>query len=186
MSRPRSSERRLDRRIEAAREEVLRPLTRQDVAEVVASVMRGMDGGGPVGDLGLGAELEALNRFIRHARQEVSGIAAPGGRPRSAADDLDVLSADAAEMRGHIGDAVDSLRELAGRVEPGSAEVLASVAAQLCEAAAVADANRQRIAVLVRTLLHVGERISALVESPVDGTPVHAGGTTGSHVSTRS
>lgn len=181
MSRSRS-EHHLDRHIEAAHEEARRPLTRQDVAEVVASVMRGMDGGGPAGDLGLKAELEALNRFIRRARQEVSGIAPPGGRPMPATDDLDVLSADAAEMRGRVGDAVDSLRELAGRADPGSADALASVAAHLCEAAALADANRRRVAVLVRTLLHVGERISALVEPPVDGAPAHpvqAGGDAG-------
>lgn len=154
-------------RIDAAAAEARSPLTRPEVAEIVASVLRSMEGDVSAVDLKLYAELEALARFIQHARREIASIrgAEAGGPIPAATDELDAVVGATEDATNRIMDCCDVVQGVAGRVDPESGAILVDAVTRIYEACNFQDVTGQRISKVVRTLKHIEGKIETLVET---------------------
>jgi chemotaxis protein CheZ len=154
-------------RIDAAAAEARTPLTRPEVSEIVASVLRSMEGDVSAVDLKLYAELEALARFIQHARREIASIrgAEAGGPIPAATDELDAVVGATEDATNRIMDCCDVVQGVAGRVDPESGAVLVDAVTRIYEACNFQDVTGQRISKVVRTLKHIEGKIETLVET---------------------
>lgn len=154
-------------RIDAAAAEARSPLTRPEAAEIVASVLRSMEGDVSAVDLKLYAELEALARFIQHARREIASIrgAEAGGPIPAATDELDAVVGATEDATNRIMDCCDVVQGVAGRVDPESGAVLTDAVTRIYEACNFQDVTGQRISKVVRTLKHIEGKIETLVET---------------------
>ncbi|WP_207476448.1 protein phosphatase CheZ [Arenibaculum pallidiluteum] len=154
-------------RIDAARAEARQPLTRPEVAEIVASVLRSMEGDVSSMDLKLYAELESLARFIQHTRREIAAIRGEdsGNRIPNATDELDAVVGATEDATNRIMDSCDVVQAIAGRVGGDDGAQLVDAVTRIFEACNFQDVTGQRITKVVRTLKHIETRIEALVEA---------------------
>lgn len=158
----------LDAEIGAAREEARRPLDRAEVADIVASVLHSMEGDVSSLDLKLYAELEALARYIQHAKREIAQI-----RPDdlaaehipSAAGELDAVVGATEDATNRIMDACDAIQAVADGLDEQPRAALVDAVTRIFEACNFQDVTGQRITKVVRTLKHIERKIEVLVEA---------------------
>lgn len=153
--------------IAAAAEEARRPLSREEVADIVSSVLTGMEGDVSSVDLKLYAELEALARYIHHAREEIAQVR-PDDLTEShiprATDELDAVVGATEEATNRIMDACDEIQAVAAGLDPQQAAALTGAVTRIFEACNFQDVTGQRITKVVHTLRHIEQRIGILVE----------------------
>ena len=143
-----------------------RPLTREDVAEILAQVVGSMEGDVSALDLKIYRELESLVQYIEAAKNEIASI-----RPQelgadfivSATDELDAVVGSTEEAAGRILDAAEAIQTVAEELEPAVQEKIIDQVTEIFEASNFQDLTGQRITKVVKTLKHIESRIEALV-----------------------
>ncbi len=153
-------------KLEQAREDAERPLSREEVAEIITEVVMSMSGDLTPLDLKVYKELNGLAGFIQAARHEIAEI-----RPQeigseyipTATDELDAVVMSTEEATGRILDSAEQLMTIAGEQEDAFQEKLTEIAMAIFEASNFQDVTGQRITKVVRTLKHIETKIDALI-----------------------
>ena len=113
-------------------------------------------------------ELEALARYIERAKREVRAIRCDDIATRHiplASGELDAIGSHLEEATGVILDACEGL-EAAGRGAGGEAEAaIAGAVTRIYEACSFQDITGQRITKVVKTLKHIEERVTRLLDA---------------------
>jgi chemotaxis protein CheZ len=155
-------------RLEQARAEAMTPLSRDEVTEIVHQVIGSLAGDISIHDLKLYAELEALARYIQHARCEIAAIRPDEIRDAhipSATDELDAVVGATETATNTIMDACDQITAIAGHLSGDDANRLVDLVTQVFEACNFQDITGQRITKVVRTLRSIEAKVEALVEA---------------------
>jgi chemotaxis protein CheZ len=158
----------LHQRLALARDETRQPFGREEVAEIVTAVLTTMEGDVSSNDLKLYGELEALARYIQHAKREIAAI-----RPddissehiASATDELDAVIGATEDATNLIMDSCDVIGALAGKVEPEIGAELTGAVTKIFEACNFQDITGQRITKVVRTLRYIEDKVDALIQA---------------------
>ena len=153
-------------RIDEAHRAAGEPLSREDVAAILAEVVGSMEGDVSALDLKLYRELDSLARYIQTAKAEIAAI-----RPdqisedfiNSATDELDAVVNATEEATGRILDAAEEIMNVSGGVEGEAGEKLMELATDIFEASNFQDITGQRITKVVKTLKHIEAKVDALV-----------------------
>ncbi|QQP88814.1 protein phosphatase CheZ [Skermanella sp. TT6] len=158
----------LHQRLALARDEIRQPFAREEVAGIVTAVLTSMEGDVSAADLKLYGELEALARYIQHAKREIAAI-----RPddigsehiASATDELDAVVGATEDATNRIMDSCDVIGAIAGKVDPENGAALTAAVTAIFEACNFQDITGQRITKVVRTLKHIEGRIDVLIQA---------------------
>ncbi len=166
MSAP-AADRTLLAKIDQARRDADRPVTREDVTEIIGQVVGSMAGDISAIDLKVYQELESLARYIQAARAEIAAIRPDeiGGDYISAAtDELDAVVTATEDATGRILDSAENIQTIAGTIEEPAQSQIIDLVTGIFEASNFQDITGQRISKVVRTLKHIEAKIDALVE----------------------
>ncbi|MEO3433123.1 protein phosphatase CheZ [Inquilinus sp. CAU 1745] len=156
----------LVRRLDEARRESEKPLTREEIADIVAQVMGSMDGDITALDIRIYQELESLAGYIQTARSEIAAIRPDDIRLDhipAATDELDAIVGATEEATGRILDAAEQIQTIAEGLEEPARSQLFDLSTGIFEASNFQDITGQRIGKVVRTLKHIETKIEALV-----------------------
>lgn len=156
----------LVRRLDEARRESEKPLTREEIADIVAQVMGSMDGDITALDIRIYQELESLAGYIQTARSEIAAIRPDDIRLDhipAATDELDAIVGATEEATGRILDAAEQIQTIAETLEEPARSQLFDLSTGIFEASNFQDITGQRIGKVVRTLKHIETKIEALV-----------------------
>ncbi len=174
----------LQREIKAAHEAVKRPLSAEDVAQIVRQVVGSLEGDVSAADLKFYSELEDLARYIRQAKHEIASI-----RPKdistdyipTATDELDAVVGATEDATNKIMDVCDEMSAIAETCTPEIKDQLVGCTTKIFEACNFQDITGQRITKVVEALKHIDAKIEALVKAmgdeihhSGDGTDDHA------------
>ncbi|WP_242390546.1 protein phosphatase CheZ [Pararhodospirillum photometricum] len=119
-----------------------------------------------LGGLRLVDEIRALADYIDTARRDLVALRPQDIQERfipTAADELDAIVQATESATEDIMDAVESLEEVTGRLDPEDADALRAATTRIYEACAFQDITGQRITKVVRTLKAIEERVSAML-----------------------
>ncbi|MFC7331809.1 protein phosphatase CheZ [Rhodocista pekingensis] len=156
----------LQERLDSARTQAGQPLTREEVAEIVSSVVASMGGDISQTEVKLYSELEALARYINNAKKEIAAI-----RPADiheehiprATDELDAVVGHTEEATNRIMDACDQIMAMSGEVPGEVSNRLMMITTGIYEACNFQDITGQRISKVVRALKHIEAKVEALL-----------------------
>lgn len=158
----------LQESLEAAAAEAAKPLTREEVTEIIQAVCATMEGDVSVTDLKLYGELQSLARYIQHAKQEIAAIRPDeisSSHIPSATDELDAVVGATEEATNQIMDACDAISDIATRVDSESGAALTQSVTSIFEACNFQDITGQRITKVVKTLKHIETKVEALLRA---------------------
>lgn len=156
----------LQQRLDTARVEARQPLSREEVATIVASVLSSMGGDLGQHDLHVYAELEGLARFINNAKREIAAIQPSDIHSEHiplATDELDAVVGATEDATNRIMDACDQMMALAGDVPAEVSNKLMDITTGIYEACNFQDITGQRITKVVRALKHIEQKVEALL-----------------------
>jgi len=156
----------LRQRLDTAFAEAAQPLTREEVTEIVRSILGSMDGDISATDLRLYKEVVDLAKFIENAKNELASLQPEEIRDehiRSATDELDAVVGATEKATFAIFDSCDAISALAGQAEPAIAGKLNDEITKIFEACNFQDITGQRITKVVRTLKHIESKIDMIV-----------------------
>ncbi len=144
----------------------MQTVSREEITEVVSSLLATMEGDLSDDNLKLYAELESLAKYITTAKSEIAAL-----RPDEitaqhlpkATDELDAIVGATEEATNSILGAMESLENLAGELSPEMGEKVSEAVTQVYEACNFQDITGQRITKVVKTLKHIEEKVEALV-----------------------
>jgi chemotaxis protein CheZ len=144
----------------------MQTVSRDEIAEVVSSLLATMEGDLSDDNLKLYAELESLAKYITTAKSEIAAL-----RPDEitaqhlpkATDELDAIVGATEVATNSILGAMESLENLAGELPPEFGEKVSDAVTQVYEACNFQDITGQRITKVVRALKHIEEKVDALV-----------------------
>lgn len=175
----------LRQRIDAAHTEAAQPLSREEVGDIVREMLATLQGDVSAQDLGLYKELEALARYIQHARREIAAIRPADIRDchlPTAHDELDAVVGATETATFAIFDACDAIGVIAGSIDGEQGVKLTEQITRIFEACNFQDITGQRITKVVKALKHIEAKIDALVAAfgesalgAVDADPEPAG-----------
>lgn len=152
--------------INQARQQAARPLSREEVALLIADMVRSMEGDISPVDLKIYQELESLARFIQTARAEIAAIRPQEIRSEfipAATDELDAVVGATEEATGSILDKAERIMTVAAGLDEPVQSQLIDLVTGIFEACNFQDITGQRITKVVKTLKHIETRIDALV-----------------------
>jgi chemotaxis protein CheZ len=156
----------LQDRIETARQQAKQPLSREEVAEIVSSVLGSMGGEISQHDLKVYSELEALARYILNARREIALLQPADIHeehiPR-ATDELDAVVEATEDATNRIMDSCDQIMAIAGEVSGESSMKLMDITTNIYEACNFQDITGQRITKVVRALKHIESKVEGML-----------------------
>ncbi|WP_366656464.1 protein phosphatase CheZ [Fodinicurvata sp. EGI_FJ10296] len=152
--------------LDEARANAEAPLTRSDVAEIIAEVIGTMEGDLTSLDFKIYRELDSLAKYIQAARSEIAQI-----RPDeisadfipSATDELDAVVGATEEATGTILDTAEQIQNIAATLEGDVSDQLMTHTINIFEACNFQDITGQRITKVVNTLKHIENKIDTLV-----------------------
>lgn len=139
-----------------------------EITAIVESVMAHLAGDLTVMDLKVYTELEALARFIQHAKSEIAAV-----RPEQisaediplATDELDAVVGATEDATGRILDACEALEKVSGAVPAEARDLITDAVTRIYEACNFQDITGQRITKVVKTLKHIEERVGAMLSA---------------------
>jgi chemotaxis protein CheZ len=153
------------------------PLTRVEIASIVADVLAGMTAEPGQTGVGLYRELGALAQYIRQARDEIAAIRPDeitGTHIPSATDELDAVVGATEAATNQIMDAAESLSTLAGKLSAEASAEINDTVSKIYEACSFQDITGQRITKVVRTLKHIENKVEALLRAFGEGVAADA------------
>ena len=158
----------LPEKILAAHRESGQPLTRDDVATIVSSVIGSMDGDLRATNVKLYSELDAIAQYIKAAKLEIAAIQPVDGQMAdiaNASDELDAVVKATEEATGSILDACEEIQSHVPNLPEGEARDGVEIGVtKVYESCNFQDITGQRIAKVVRTLKHLENRIDELLD----------------------
>jgi chemotaxis protein CheZ len=166
----------LQEQIKAAHEERKKPLSSEEVAQIVRQVVRSLEGDVSAADLKFYTALEELALFIRQAKHDIASI-----RPKDistehipvATDELDTVVGATEEATNKIMDVCDEIAAIAELCPSEVKGKLIGCTTKIFEACNFQDITGQRITKVVETLKHIDSKIEALVKAM--GEEIHRG-----------
>ena len=172
----------LRQRLDTAHAEAAQPLSREEVTDIVRSILSSMDGDISVTDLRLYKEVVDLARFIENAKQEMAALQPAEIRDQhipTATDELDAVMGATEQATFAIFDACDVITTIAGQIDPENSAKLSEQVTKIFEACNFQDITGQRITKVVRTLKHIEAKVDMIVaafgdEVRQNHTPAHA------------
>jgi len=156
----------LRQRIDTAFAEAAQPLSRDEVTEIVRSILGSMDGDISATDLRLYKEVVDLAKFIENAKQELAALQPEEIRDehiRSATDELDAVVGATEKATFAIFDACDAIGAVANTTDPATSAKLNDQITKIFEACNFQDITGQRITKVVRTLKHIESKVDMIV-----------------------
>jgi len=141
-----------------------RKVSLAEIADIVESVMTGLQGEVFGMDIRVFGELEALNDAIKTARSELSTLSPEDIRDEhipAATDELDAVVLATETATNSIMEVAEEIEALAGELPPEQQEKLNDAVVRIFEACSFQDITGQRITKVVRTL--------KVIESKVEG-----------------
>lgn len=154
-----------DERVTAYRSEQGEYIHIDDMAGLVGSLMKGVEGGFPLHQHDLHDEIVELRDFIEMARCEIAGIK-PNALSKisipGATDELDAIVEATREAADKILDAADEIQEIAGAATGDMIERMSDIATKIYEASSFQDITGQRVTKVVATLQLIEERLGRL------------------------
>src|SRR3712207_3528187 len=146
-----------------------RPVLQAEVEEIIRSVMSHEKGEPPVPPpVKLYDEIGALARYIQQARSEIAAVrpAEIGSKHiPSATDELDAVVGATERATGQIMDACETIETISGKLEGETSTALVDAVTSIYEACSFQDITGQRITKVVKTLKHIEEQVSKLLEA---------------------
>lgn len=161
-----TEQKQLMQRVDAARAEAAQPLSRDEVSEIVRSILSSMDGDISVTDLRLYKEVVDLANVIASARKDLSALQPMDIRDQhipNATDELDAVVGATEQATFAIFDACDAMTSLAATVDRESAAILNDQITKIYEACNFQDVTGQRIGKVVRTLKFIESKVDMIV-----------------------
>ncbi len=156
----------LMQRLDAAHAEAAQPLSREDVTEIIRSILGSMDGDISVTDLRLYKEVVDLATFIENAKKEMAALQPAEIRDQhipNATDELDAVVGATEQATFAIFDACDVITGIAGRLGAEDSAALTDQVTKIFEACNFQDVTGQRITKVVRTLKHIEAKVDMIV-----------------------
>ena len=156
----------LRQQLDAAHAEAAQPLTRDEVTDIVRSILGSMDGDISATDLRLYKEVVDLARFIEGAKQELAALQPAEIRDQhipNATDELDAVVGATEQATFAIFDACDVITSISGQIDPENSAKLTEQVTKIIEACNFQDITGQRISKVVRTLKHIESKVDMIV-----------------------
>ncbi|MFC5359883.1 protein phosphatase CheZ [Azospirillum himalayense] len=156
----------LRQQLDAAHAEAAQPLTREEVTDIVRSILGSMDGDISATDLRLYKEVVDLARFIESAKQELAALQPAEIRDQhipNATDELDAVVGATEQATFAIFDACDVITGISGQIDPENSAKLTEQVTKIFEACNFQDITGQRISKVVRTLKHIESKVDMIV-----------------------
>ncbi|MCM8733861.1 protein phosphatase CheZ [Azospirillum sp. A1-3] len=156
----------LRQRLDAAFAEAAKPLSRDEVTDIVRNILGSMDGDISATDLRLYKEVVDLAKFIETAKQEIAALQPAEIRDehiRTATDELDAVIGATEKATFAIFDACDAIGAIAGQTDADSSAKLNDQITKIYEACNFQDITGQRISKVVRTLKHIESKVDMIV-----------------------
>lgn len=145
-----------------------RPLTRDEIANIVHDVLTDMRGEETGGIGGLYRELGALALYIRQARDDIAAIRPDDIRstdiPR-ATDELDAVVGATEAATNTIMDAAEQLTNIGGEVGGDVETRVTEIVGRIYEACSFQDITGQRITKVVKTLKAIEGKVERLLRA---------------------
>ncbi|WP_374652644.1 protein phosphatase CheZ [Dongia sp.] len=144
----------------------MQTVSRDEIAEVVTSLLATMEGDLSDDNLKLYSELESLAKYITTAKSEIAALRPDEITSRhlpKATDELDAIVGATEEATNSILGAMEGLEALAGELPPEFGEKVSEAVTQVYEACNFQDITGQRITKVVNALKHIEEKVEALV-----------------------
>lgn len=144
------------------------PLSRDEVREIVESMLSSMQGELTSTDVQLFTELASLAKFIDAAKQDIAAL-----RPDevtdeyipTASDELDAIVDATAEATNVIMDSAETIEAVAAELGPEESERLLESTTAIFEACGFQDITGQRITKVVKALQGIDEKVHRLVDA---------------------
>lgn len=156
----------LRQRLDAAFAEAAKPLSRDEVTDIVRTILGSMDGDISATDLRLYKEVVDLAKYIETAKQEIAALQPAEIRDehiRTATDELDAVIGATEKATFAIFDACDAIGAIAGQSDAETAAKLNDQITAIYEACNFQDITGQRISKVVRTLKHIESKVDMIV-----------------------
>ena len=156
----------LRQRLDAAFTEAAKPLSRDEVTDIVRTILGSMDGDISATDLRLYKEVVDLAKYIETAKQEIAALQPAEIRDehiRTATDELDAVIGATEKATFAIFDACDAIGAIAGQSDAETAAKLNDQITAIYEACNFQDITGQRISKVVRTLKHIESKVDMIV-----------------------
>lgn len=161
-----AEQKQLRQQLDAAHAEAAQPLSREEVTDIVRSILSSMDGDISATDLRLYKEVVDLARFIENAKQELAALQPAEIRDQhipNATDELDAVVGATEQATFAIFDACDVISGIAGQVDAEQGAKLTDQVTKIFEACNFQDITGQRISKVVRTLKHIESKVDMIV-----------------------
>lgn len=158
----------LRRELDAAHAEAARPLSRDEVSEILWGIVRSLSGDMTANDLKMYSELEGLARYIHATRRELAMLRPDEIRQRhlpTAHDELGAVVNATEQATNIIMDTCDKITMLGAQVSPEVNNQLIEYVTTIFEACNFQDITGQRITKVVKALQHIEQKVEALVEA---------------------
>jgi chemotaxis protein CheZ len=156
----------LRQRLDAAFAEAAKPLSRDEVTDILRTILGSMDGDISATDLRLYKEVVDLAKYIETAKQEIAALQPAEIRDehiRTATDELDAVIGATEKATFAIFDACDAIGAIAGQSDAETAAKLNDQITAIYEACNFQDITGQRISKVVRTLKHIESKVDMIV-----------------------
>ncbi|MFP5516201.1 MAG: protein phosphatase CheZ [Alphaproteobacteria bacterium] len=156
----------LRQRLDAAFVEAAKPLSRDEVSDILRTILGSMDGDISATDLRLYKEVVDLAKYIETAKQEIAALQPAEIRDehiRTATDELDAVIGATEKATFAIFDACDAISAIAGQSDAETAAKLNDQITKIFEACNFQDITGQRISKVVRTLKHIESKVDMIV-----------------------
>lgn len=158
----------LHTRIREASDKALKPLSAEEISNIVREVVSTLTGDVTTSDLKFYAELEELAQYIRHAKQEIAAI-----KPKDitashiphATDELDAVVGATEDATNKIMDVCDTMSAIAENCADEAKDQLIACTTRIYEACNFQDITGQRITKVVQTLKFIDAKVEALLKA---------------------
>ena len=139
-----------------------------DIVEAVRCVMSSVTGDVAAVNVNFYREIQALGRFLDEVKAEIAAL-----RPDeitaqhlpTAADELEAIVGSTEKATNSIFEAVETIEELAGEMDPAVAGKVTNEVTKVYEACSFQDITGQRISKVVNALQHVENKVRGLLEA---------------------
>lgn len=154
-------------RLEEIRKSRGKTVSVSEVGDVVASLLRTLNGDLSVTEIRVYRELDDLARYIRSAKSEISEL-----RPEQiqsdfidrATDELDAIVKSTEGATGTILDCAEALEKLSQELSPEQAQKVTNVVTRIYEASSFQDLTGQRVTKVVNALKHIEIELDKIVK----------------------
>lgn len=161
-------EKKLHENIKLAHEASLKPISVDEISNIVRQVITSLSGDMTAADLKLYSELQDMAGYINRAKKEIAAIQpediSTSQIPR-ATDELDAVVGATEDATNKIMDVCDQISAIAEKIPAENKDELVACTTRIFEACNFQDITGQRITKVVQTLKYIDSKIEALLKA---------------------